>query len=92
MSVIWSEPALTDLHQIWLYIAEDSPARATAMLSLLRLAALRLDQFPRLGRAGDQPGMRELVVAGTPYVILYRIDGEEIEMLRVLHGAQRRPE
>jgi len=92
MRVRWSEPALTDLREVWLYIAEDSPTRATAMLSRLRLAALRLVQFPRRGRAGVQASTRELVVARTPYIIRYRIEGEEIEILRVLHGAQHRLE
>jgi len=82
MAVRWSGPALTDLREVWLYIADDSPTRATA----------RLVQFPRRGRAGVQASTRELVVARTPYVIRYRIEGEEIEILRVLHGAQRRPE
>lgn len=92
MKVRWESPAIDDLRGIWEYIAQDSPSRATAMVSRLRLVALGLEEFSRLGRTGDRAGARELVVARTPYIIVYRIGGDEIEIVRVLHGAQRRPE
>jgi len=31
------------------------------------------------------------VIAGLPYVAIYRLKGEVIEIARVLHGAQRWP-
>jgi toxin ParE1/3/4 len=62
------------------------------MVSRPRLAALDLEEFPRLGRTGDRAGARELVVARTPYILVYPIGGDVIEIVRVLHGAQRRPE
>ena len=34
---------------------------------------------------------RELVVAGTPYIVIYRVGRERIDILRVVHGAQRWP-
>ena len=50
-----------------------------------------LTQFPFRGRAGRLPDSRELVVARTPYVVVYRVDGDEVVILRVRHGAQRWP-
>lgn len=49
--------------------------------------ALRI--HPHLGRAGAEPGIRELVIAGTPYVVLYRLRGSRIIISTVWHGAQR---
>lgn len=91
MTVRWSRPALLDLRRIREYIAQDSPTMAAATVSRLRTAALGLEQFPRRGRPGDQEGTRELVVARTPYIIVYRIDDDEIVILRAIHGAQRWP-
>lgn len=91
MRVRWSRPALADLRRIREYIAQDSPTRAASVVSRLRAAALGLEQFPRRGRSGDHEGTRELVVARMPYIVVYRIDGNEIVILRVLHGAQRWP-
>ena len=36
-------------------------------------------------RPGRVPDTQELVVAGAPYIVIYRI-GQAVELLRVLHG------
>jgi toxin ParE1/3/4 len=33
----------------------------------------------------------ELVVVGTPYVVVYRVERSVVLVLRILHGAQRWP-
>ena len=45
---------------------------------------------PHLYRPGRVPGTREAVVHPN-YVMVYRIEGETITILRVLHAAQRWP-
>ncbi len=50
-----------------------------------------LAKYPEIGRPGRVRGTRELVVAGTPYIAAYRIMGEVVTVLRVLHGARRWP-
>jgi toxin ParE1/3/4 len=37
------------------------------------------------------PGTRELVVTGTPFIVVYRVEAATVVILRVLHGAQRWP-
>ena len=49
-----------------------------------------LRTHPSLGRAGAESGTRELVIGGTPYVVLYRSGGKRITILTVWHGAQKR--
>lgn len=51
----------------------------------------RLSNFPSMGRPGRVSGARELVVSGTPYIIPYRVRDEEVEILRVFHGARKWP-
>lgn len=46
---------------------------------------------PHLGRSGRVPGTREMVVAGTPYIIPYRVVNERLQILRVYHTSQRWP-
>ena len=43
------------------------------------------------GRVGRVEGTRELVVAGTAYLIPYRIKGDDVQLLRVFHEAQKWP-
>jgi toxin ParE1/3/4 len=51
----------------------------------------QLVDHPHLGRVGRVPGTRELVVARTPYIVIYEIEGDMIRIIRVLHTAQRWP-
>jgi len=44
-----------------------------------------------MGRVGRVKGTRELVLADIPYIIPYRVVGGEIEILTVMHAAQRWP-
>jgi toxin ParE1/3/4 len=48
--------------------------------------------FPQIGRAGRAPGARELVIAGTAYIIPYRVSAETLQILRVYHTARIWPE
>jgi plasmid stabilization system protein ParE len=50
-----------------------------------------LIRHPFAGPEGRVKGTRELVVARTPYIVAYRIHEAEIQILAVLHGAQRWP-
>ena len=52
----------------------------------------RLLQFPEIGRTGRVSGARELVISDTPYIAAYRIKGQDITVLRVLHGARLWPD
>jgi plasmid stabilization system protein ParE len=51
----------------------------------------RLTDYPELGRRGRVQGTRELVIARTPFVVPYRVNRNDIIVLRVLHGARRWP-
>jgi toxin ParE1/3/4 len=58
------------------------------MVTRLVVAVEKLLRFPQLGRPGRE-GSRELVVGGTHFVVVYRVEGEEIRIGSVVHGAQR---
>jgi len=45
----------------------------------------------KLGRVGRMQGTRELVISGTTFIVVYRVKGRRIELLRLLHGSQQWP-
>jgi plasmid stabilization system protein ParE len=45
-----------------------------------------------MGRSGRVAGTRELVIAGTPYLVAYRVEAKAVVILAVIHGAQRWPD
>ncbi len=92
MRIEWTAAALRDLAAIRVFIAADDPRAAERQLGRVLAAVTALARFPELGRSGRRPTTRELVVTGTPYIVPYRLRGEAIEILRVLHGRQRWPD
>lgn len=52
----------------------------------------RLRDYPHSGRIGRVEGTRELVYPSLPYVAVYRVTAEAVEISRILHGRQRWPE
>jgi toxin ParE1/3/4 len=86
LRVRWTRPALTDLIEAQNYIARDNPAAAQAVAQRLWDAARQIADNPNIGRPGHNPGTREWVVMRTPYLIVYRLRNETIEILRLWHG------
>jgi addiction module RelE/StbE family toxin len=88
----WSVFALEDRDGIFDYIEEDSPRAAVVVDGRIRTQVRQLLQFPETGRLGRVDGTRELVISQTPYIAAYRINGDTVRILRVLHGAQQWPD
>jgi toxin ParE1/3/4 len=91
VTIIWRPAAARDYASLREYFEAHAPASAEAVANRIFAAIDSLTRFPRRGRPGDLEGTRELVVARTPYIVVYRIDDDEIVILRVIHGAQRWP-
>ena len=89
--LVFSEPAEYDLDNIAAFIATNDPAVALRVLSAINTAALRLAEFPGIGRPGRLPGTREFPVTSLPYLIIYEVLGETLTVFAVLHGARDLP-
>ena len=50
-----------------------------------------LKEWPHRGRVEREEGTRELPFAPLPYIAVYRVKEQSIEVLRIYHGAQDRP-
>jgi toxin ParE1/3/4 len=91
MAVVWRRQAEQDLQRIFDFILEHNPAAAQRVAERIERRVAELQAHPRAGRRGRVAGTRELVVAGTPYIVAYRVKGRRIDILAVLHGARRWP-
>ena len=76
------------MREIRAYVALDKPEAAERLATRIVaiLEALRNQSY--LGRVGAEPGIRELVIGGTPY--MYRVDGQRVVISTIWHGAQQR--
>jgi len=90
MRVRWLRTAIRNLDDHAEYIARDDAGAAARLVDRVEVAVAGLAQHPGLGRVGRVPLTRELVVPGTPFVVIYRVR-RDVEIIRVLHGAQAWP-
>lgn len=81
--------ALNDLDEAGEFIAQDNSQAASRVLKRVWDAVQMLADHPHAGRAGRIPGTRELVIAGTPFIIPYRVVEGSVQILRVLHGTEK---
>ena len=91
MRVRWLAVARADLLAIAEYIARHNQTAPYTVHEAIRHQVGRLAEHPQSGRPGRVKGTRELVVSGTRYIVAYRMAGEVVTILRVLHGAQQWP-
>ena len=92
MKIVWSRRAIHNLVAIRDFIAQED-ARAARRIARRILDGVELAaNHPHIWRAGRVAGTRELVIAGTQYVIPYRVRGDRFEIIAVFHGRQKWPE
>ena len=73
------------------YIGRRNPQAALDAGDRIRAAIRLLGQYPAIGRGGRGDGTRELVVSGTRFLLVYRVEVDVITVLRLFHGAQDWP-
>jgi toxin ParE1/3/4 len=90
--VRWTRTALSNLDEQAEFVVLDKPRAAAALVQRVFDAVEQLCSYPSMGRAGRIAGTRELVVAGTPLIVPYRVRDGYVEVLRVLHASRLPPE
>jgi len=88
--ITWAPSALNDLRAISDYISRDSRSYAACVIEKILGSAERLLDFPRIGRVVpefDQDDIRELIVYS--YRVIYQVQGDDISVASVVHGARR---
>ena len=89
VEIVWSHLARARLEEIRAYVALDKPDAAEKLATRIVAVVEALKNYPNLGRAGTDPGIRDLVIGGTPYIVHYRLRGKRVIILTIWHGAQR---
>ena len=82
--------ALTDRAAIMEHIARDNPTAAIDLDVAFETVAENARMRPMLYKPGRVKSTREIVVRPN-YIMVFRVVGDMVEVLRVLHAAQRWP-
>jgi toxin ParE1/3/4 len=89
MRIRWTDPAVQDLSDICDYLDKRAtPETSLRVAKELFEIATSLNTLPHRGRPGRRAGTRELICTDLPYIIIYRVRENTVEIARILHGAQ----
>jgi toxin ParE1/3/4 len=88
--VFWTIKAIEHLVSIYEYVAHDSKSYADRLIDKLTRRSEQIAEFPLSGRLVPEyrnESIREVIER--PYRIIYRIKADQIDVLAVVHGAQK---
>ena len=91
MQIRWSSAASDDLFHIVEYIRKENSSAAKRVADKIYEHVGSLSSFPQLGKQGRVEGTRELPVPSLPFIVVYRLIQDVVEIAGVIHGAQRWP-
>ena len=88
MKLNFSPKAKADIENITQYIALDKPSAAEKWVEELISKCLNLTQFPEIGISYYEVRKNMRTLPFGKYLILYRFNKTDVEIVRVFHGAQ----
>lgn len=84
MRVLWTLAAEQDRADIVDYIAQDNPLAAIRMDEVFEAAVGQLAEHPLMGRPGQIPGTRELILHEN-YRLVYEVQADIVWILALVH-------
>jgi toxin ParE1/3/4 len=90
--LIWSPTAERDLVEIWSYLDRHASRNvADSQIRKIEARCAKLGMNPLIGRMRSDllPELRQVLV--NPYIVFYRLNKSDIEILHVLHGRRDLP-
>ncbi|WP_145640745.1 type II toxin-antitoxin system RelE/ParE family toxin [Neorhizobium alkalisoli] len=89
MKVIFTRKARQDLVDIARHLVKHNPSRARSYMEELRTACIEIGEMPNAFERLEKTGITEIRRRTfQPYLIFYRLREDEVQLVRVLHGAR----
>ena len=89
--VRWTSNAANDLANIVNYIRKDNPEAARRVAKTIFDGVSELRTFPSRGRIGVAGNTRELVFSPWPYIAVYEVFEDQVQVLRIRHASRDWP-
>lgn len=91
MRIVWADSARADFERAIAFIAARSPSGAKRIGARILRAVSLLEDFPEIAQASaHHRRLRQMPVASTPYLIIYRVHADRVEIRAIVHGKQKR--
>ena len=90
-AVSFTQTAISDLEEIWTFIAEDDVEQATKFILKLEGQVSSLERFPErcpLIAENELMNTRYRHLVWADYRTIFRISGRAVYIMRIIHGAR----
>lgn len=92
MRVRFTQRAARQLDRILADLKKVNPEAAKALRRRVEDIGERIGQFPGgFQEVFERPGVHRIPMVRFPYLIFYKIVGDEVVVLRVIHGVRKEP-
>jgi toxin ParE1/3/4 len=91
LSVLETIRALQTLSEVLRYYEDQQNGLGTRFLRSYDEQIERLRDMPKIGRIGRVFGTRELVMQNFPFLVVYRIRKEYLEIINLIHQSKNYP-
>ena len=88
LKIEWTAKAAVQFKKNQRYYHHSDRQIARLLAMRVNSALHRLLVLPNRGRKGLYPGTRECVVQRSPYVIVYRVTDDALQVIHIWHGRQ----
>ena len=86
-----SDEAVSDLEEIWTFIAQDSIRNADGFIDQLYKKCLEISELKSIGRRRDELSQGLVSIAHKKYVIFFIHENDRIEIVRILRSSRDLP-
>jgi toxin ParE1/3/4 len=90
MRVVWGDSARLDFNRAIAFLKEQSPGAARRIGDRILEAVALLERFPEVAPPSRHRGLRQFAVIRTPYLVIYRVHEDNVEIRAVVHSKQKR--
>ena len=90
MRIVWADSARLDFDNAIDFMTAESPAGARRVGDRILDAISLLERFPHTAQVSRHRGLRQFVVARTPYLVIYRVHEDCVEIRAVVHAKRKR--
>lgn len=89
MKIEWTKRAVKRLEKEIAFISKENPIAANKVSAIILMCVDKLEDMPNLGRPGRVQKTRELIILNLPYIVLYRIQNNTIQIIRLFHTSRK---
>jgi plasmid stabilization system protein ParE len=89
MKVTYSNRALFEIDEIFLYIQKRSPGGARNVIDAIDDAIAQIAEYPLSAERTSRQGIHVKIVRKYPYKIFYRVGVDHVEIVHVRHAARQ---